>query len=175
VNLSDALSLIREIPDFPQPGILFYDVTPLLGNPDAFETTVIEMSGTHQNIDYVAGMEARGFIFASALAIHKSIGFIPIRKFGKLPSETFSENYGLEYGTDTLEIHKDSCAPGTKVLIVDDVLATGGTACAAIKLVQSAGGEVREIVFLLEITALEGRQRILNEFPSMKIRSLKAT
>ena len=173
MNLSDALSLIRAIPDFPHPGILFYDVTPLLGDPDAFKTVVIEMSGSDMRVDFVAGMEARGFIFASALSVHSSVGFIPIRKSGKLPSHTFTESYGLEYGTDTLQIHRDSCAPGKKVLIVDDVLATGGTACAAIKLVHSTGGEVSEIVFLLEIDALQGRQRILSEFPTMIIRSLK--
>jgi adenine phosphoribosyltransferase len=173
VNLSDALSLIREIPDFPQPGILFYDVTPLLSDAKAFKTVVVEMSTKTATADYVAGMEARGFIFASALSIHQNVGFIPIRKSGKLPSDTFTESYGLEYGTDTLQIHRDSCAPGEKVMIVDDVLATGGTACAAIRLVQSTGGEVSEIVFLLEIDALHGRQKILSEFPSINIRSLK--
>ena len=173
MNLSEALTLIREIPDFPKSGILFYDVTPLLGNPYAFKTIVNEMSGSNLDIDYVAGMEARGFIFASAIAIHHSIGFIPIRKSGKLPSDTFTENYGLEYGTDTLQIHRDASVPGKKVLIVDDVLATGGTACAAIKLVQSTGAEVSEIVFLLEINALQGRHKILTEFPTMRIRSLR--
>ena len=173
MNLSEALSLIREIPDFPHPGILFYDVTPLLGNPNAYKTIVSEMSGSDLDIDYVAGMEARGFIFASAISIHHNVGFIPIRKSGKLPSDTFTENYGLEYGTDTLQIHRDACVPGMKVLIADDVLATGGTACAAIKLVQSTGAEVSEIVFLLEIDALQGRHKILSEFPTMRIRSLK--
>ncbi len=173
MNLSDALSLIRAIPDFPQQGILFYDITPLLGNPDAFKTVVTEMSGSGMKVDFVAGMEARGFIFASALSVHSNAGFIPIRKSGKLPGYTFTESYGLEYGTDTLQIHRDSCAPGKKVLIVDDVLATGGTACAAIKLVHSTGGKVSEIVFLLEIDALQGRQKILSEFPTMIIRSLK--
>ena len=173
VNLSDALSFIRAIPDFPQPGILFYDVTPLLSDANAFKTVVAAMSGADPDTDYVAGMEARGFIFASALSIHQNVGFIPIRKSGKLPGDTFTESYGLEYGTDTLQIHRDSCAPGQKVIIVDDVLATGGTACAAIKLVQSTGGVVSEIVFLLEIDALHGRQKILSEFPTMIIRSLK--
>ena len=125
------------------------------------------------NPDYVAGMEARGFIFASALANEHNIGFIPIRKSGKLPAETYQESYGLEYGSDCLEIHKDSCKPGSNVLIVDDVLATGGTACAAIKLVHRSGGTVSRIVFLLELESLQGRKRIEAEFPSIEIQSLK--
>ena len=173
MKLDVALSLIREIPDFPQPGIRFYDVTPLLGDPRAFKIIVQTMGDTKVNLDYVAGMEARGFIFASALSNLNNIGFIPIRKAGKLPYETFRENYGLEYGTDTLEIHKDACPTGSNVLIVDDVLATGGTACAAIKLVEHAGGKVAEVVFLLEISALRGRERINQEFPTIDIRSLK--
>jgi adenine phosphoribosyltransferase len=173
VKLDDALSLIRQIPDFPLPGILFHDITPLLGNSKAFKTIIEEMSEGEFGLDYVAGMEARGFIFASALSNHINIGFIPIRKMGKLPSDTYQENYGLEYGSDTLEIHKDSCAPDTKVLIVDDVLATGGTASAAIKLVEKTGATVSKLVFLLEIESLKGREKILSEFPEMNIRSLK--
>jgi adenine phosphoribosyltransferase len=173
VKLDDALSLIRQIPDFPLPGILFHDITPLLGNSKAFKTIIEEMSKGEVGLDYVAGMEARGFIFASALSNHINIGFIPIRKVGKLPSDTYQENYGLEYGSDTLEIHKDSCAPNTKVLIVDDVLATGGTASAAIKLVEKTGATVSKLVFLLEIESLKGREKILSEFPEMNIRSLK--
>lgn len=173
MNLSDALSLIRQVPDFPQPGILFHDITPLLGNPLAFKKVVQEMSENISQIDYVAGMEARGFIFASALSVDRNIGFIPIRKSGKLPSDTFQESYGLEYGTDTLEIHKDCCTPSSKVLIVDDVLATGGTACAAIRLVQRTGASVSKLVFLLEIEFLHGRKKILSEFPDLNIHSLK--
>jgi adenine phosphoribosyltransferase len=173
VNLSDALSLIRQIPNFPQPGILFHDITPLLANPSAFKTIIEEMSKNVLEIDYVAGMEARGFIFASALSNQMNVGFVPIRKAGKLPSDTYQENYGLEYGVDTLEIHKDSCQLGSKVLIVDDVLATGGTAKAAIKLIEKTGAKVSEIVFLLEIQALQGRKKVLAEFPDMKIRSLQ--
>jgi adenine phosphoribosyltransferase len=173
VNLSDALSLIRQIPNFPQPGILFHDITPLLANPSAFKTIIEEMSKNVLEIDYVAGMEARGFIFASALSNQMNVGFVPIRKAGKLPSDTYQESYGLEYGVDTLEIHKDSCQLGSNVLIVDDVLATGGTAKAAIKLIEKTGAKVSEIVFLLEIEALQGRKMVLAEFPDMKIRSLK--
>ena len=173
MNLSDALSLIRQIPNFPQPGILFHDITPLLANPSAFKTIIEEMSKNVLEIDYVAGMEARGFIFASALSNQMNVGFVPIRKAGKLPSDTYQENYGLEYGVDTLEIHKDSCQLGSKVLIVDDVLATGGTAKAAIKLIEKTGAKVSEIVFLLEIQALQGRKKVLAEFPDMKIRSLQ--
>jgi adenine phosphoribosyltransferase len=173
VNLNDALSLIRQVPNFPQPGILFHDITPLLANPHAFKTIINEMSAGDNNLDYVAGMEARGFIFASALSNQENLGFIPIRKSGKLPSATYQESYGLEYGTDTLEIHKDSCGPGTNVLIVDDVLATGGTASAAIKLIEKTGATVSKLVFLLEIESLEGRNKIQSQFPEMKIRSLK--
>jgi adenine phosphoribosyltransferase len=173
VNLSDALSLIRKIPNFPKPGILFYDVTPLLANSDAFKTIVREMAASDLDTNFVAGMEARGFIFASAIAIERKSGFIPIRKSGKLPGPTFSESYGLEYGDDTLQIHKDACGPGKSVLIIDDVLATGGTACAAIKLVQSTGAKVSRITFLLEIESLHGREKIENEFPLLEIRTLK--
>jgi adenine phosphoribosyltransferase len=145
----------------------------LLANPSAFKTIIEEMSKNVLEINYVAGMEARGFIFASALSNQMNVGFVPIRKAGKLPSDTYQESYGLEYGVDTLEIHKDSCQEGSKVLIVDDVLATGGTAKAAIKLIEKTGAKVSEIVFLLEIQALQGRKKVLAEFPDMKIRSLK--
>jgi adenine phosphoribosyltransferase len=173
VKLSDALSLIREIPNFPKPGILFQDITPLLSNASAFKSIIDHMYAGEYNPDYVAGMEARGFIFASALANEHNIGFIPIRKSGKLPAETYQESYGLEYGSDCLEIHKDSCKPGSNILIVDDVLATGGTACAAIKLVHRSGGTVSRIVFLLELESLQGRKKIEAEFPSIEIQSLK--
>lgn len=173
MTLSDALSLIRQIPNFPQPGILFHDITPLLANQCAFKTVIEEMAKNLIELDYVAGMEARGFIFASALSNQVNVGFIPIRKAGKLPSDTYQEKYGLEYGADTLEIHKDSCQQGSQVLIVDDVLATGGTAIAAIKLVEKTKATVCKLVFLLEIEALQGRSKVLSEFPEMKIQSLK--
>ena len=173
MEIDDALNLIRPIPDFPKHNILFQDITPLLSNAEAFSLIVDQMSECDLESDYVAGMEARGFIFASAIAKHRNIGFIPIRKSGKLPAQTFSENYGLEYGTDTLEIHQDACAPSSHVLIVDDVLATGGTACAAIRLIEKTGAAVTSIAFLLEIQELQGRSKILFEFPTIKIQSLK--
>ena len=172
MNIEKALGLIREIPDFPKPGITFQDITPLLANGEAFALIVKQMSLANSSFDYVAGMEARGFIFASAIANHMSRGFIPIRKSGKLPSHTYSENYGLEYGIDTLEIHTDACPSGSRVLIVDDVLATGGTACAAIRLIQKTGSDVTHIFFLLEIAALQGRMRIAQEFPAINLDSL---
>jgi adenine phosphoribosyltransferase len=174
VNLEKAMGLIREIPDFPKTGIKFQDITPLLSNADAFNLVITQMSSVASEFDHVAGMEARGFIFASAIANQCNRGFIPIRKSGKLPSETYSETYGLEYGDDTLEIHQDACGSGSTVLIVDDVLATGGTACAAIRLIEKTGAKVTHLVFLLEILALEGRNKINQDFPLLKIESIKA-
>ena len=173
MNLKEALGLIREIPDFPKTGVVFQDITPMLSNAKAFNFVITHMSSITSQFDHVAGMEARGFIFASAIANHCNRGFIPIRKSGKLPSDTHSEDYGLEYGHDTLEIHKDACGPGGTVLIVDDVLATGGTACAAIRLIEKTGAKVTHLVFLLEIKFLEGRKKIVQEFPLMNIESVK--
>ena len=173
VKIAQALSLIRQIPDFPMPGILFYDITPLLADADAFKEVIAELSLSDDSIDFVAGMEARGFIFASALALYRNAGFIPKRKSGKLPAPTFNQTYGLEYGTDVLEIHKDACSPESNVLIVDDVLATGGTACAAVRLVESTGAKVSKVSFVLEIEALNGRRKLLDEFPSLNVVSLK--
>ena len=173
MKLNAALNLIRPIPNFPKQDILFQDITPLLADAASFAIVVDEMSQTDRRCDYVAGMEARGFIFASAIAKHLHIGFVPIRKSGKLPAETYSESYGLEYGRDTLEIHKDACPANSSVMIVDDVLATGGTACAAIKLLEKTGAVVSKIVFLLEIESLNGRQKISSEFPGLEIKSLK--
>jgi adenine phosphoribosyltransferase len=173
VNVKVALELIREIPDFPKPGIIFQDITPLLAHSEAFALVIDQMATAGQGFDSVAGMEARGFIFASAIANRTSKGFIPIRKSGKLPYDTYSENYGLEYGTDTLEIHKDACASGNNVLVIDDVLATGGTACAAIRLIEKTGASVTSIAFVIEISALNGRAKIQEHFPSMQITSLK--
>ena len=173
VNLEEAMGLIREVPDFPKTGIMFQDITPLLSNAEAFHVVITHMSFVASQFKHVAGMEARGFIFASAIASQCNQGFIPIRKSGKLPSDTHSENYGLEYGEDTLEIHQDACGPGDTVVIVDDVLATGGTACAAIRLIEKTGAKITHLVFLLEILSLEGRKRIHQEFPQVKIESVK--
>jgi adenine phosphoribosyltransferase len=154
--------LIRDIPDFPQPGIVFKDITPLLADDDAF-SSVIDLIVVHYgrgNIDKVVGIEARGFILASPVAYHFGAGFVPVRKEGKLPWETEREEYALEYGTAVLEIHKDAIGAGDRVLIVDDVLATGGTARATAKLVERLGGKVIGIACLIELTFLKGRDNL---------------
>ncbi len=153
---------IREIPDFPQPGVKFKDVTPLLLDPVAFSTVVdaIVVSFGRGNIDKVVGIEARGFILAAPVAYHFGAGFVPMRKGGKLPGQTRSVTYELEYGAETLEIHEDAIEPGERVLIVDDVLATGGTARAAAQLVEGLGGVVSGLAFLAELTFLNGAERI---------------
>ncbi|UCE50720.1 MAG: adenine phosphoribosyltransferase [Phycisphaerales bacterium] len=158
----DLRKYIRDIPDWPQEGILFRDITPLLGDPEAFAAAVEALSAgfTNAGIEYVAAVEARGFIFGSAVAKKLGAGFVPIRKKGKLPWQTESITYDLEYGTDTLEVHRDAFKNGTKVLMVDDLLATGGTMSAACKLVEKTGGKVVGIVFLIELTALGGREKI---------------
>lgn len=155
-------SKIRDIPDFPREGILFKDITTVLRDHDAFKKA-IDLLAKHyekQQIDYIAGIEARGFIFGSALAYRMGKGFIPIRKPGKLPSKTESMSYDLEYGKDSLEIHTDAVEPGKKVLIVDDLLATGGTAEAAIKLVRKIGGVIMGIAFVVELEFLKGREKL---------------
>ncbi len=154
--------LIRDIPDFPQPGIVFKDITPLLADEAGF-SSVIDMIVVHYgrgNIDKVVGIEARGFILASPVAYHFGAGFVPVRKAGKLPWETEAEQYELEYGTETLEIHRDALRPGERVLIVDDVLATGGTAAATAQLVERLGGKVIGIACVIELAFLKGRERI---------------
>ncbi|UCF17921.1 MAG: adenine phosphoribosyltransferase [Phycisphaerales bacterium] len=158
----DLRKYIRDIPDWPQEGILFRDITPLLGDPEAFAAAVEALSAgfTNAGIEYVAAVEARGFIFGSAVAKKLGAGFVPIRKKGKLPWQTESITYDLEYGTDTLEVHRDAFKNGTKVLMVDDLLATGGTMSAACKLVEKTGGKVVGIVFLIELTDLGGREKI---------------
>jgi adenine phosphoribosyltransferase len=173
VNIDEALGLIREVPDFPKPGILFQDITPLLADSKAFALVIEQISKGQTDFDHVAGMEARGFIFASAVAVHRSKGFIPIRKSGRLPNDTFIESYGLEYGQDSLEIHQDACSKSDTVLIVDDVLATGGTACAAIRLIIKTGANVTDIAFLIEIASLNGRENIAEQFPDIRVSSLK--
>ncbi len=172
MHIDDALSLIREIPDYPKPGIRFLDITPLLSNSEAFSAVTKSFSSYAEAGTLVAGVEARGFILASALAHQLNSGFIPIRKAGKLPYATLSESYGLEYGTDTLEIHVDALGAGDKVLIVDDVLATGGTIAAAIELVRRCGGEVVGVLALLEIGALTGREFLENKYPEITISTL---
>jgi adenine phosphoribosyltransferase len=156
-------ALIREVPDFPKPGINFYDITTLLKDPHGLREVI---DGLHrqygsQRIDTVVGIEARGFIFAPALAYAMKAGFVPIRKPNKLPADTESMSYGLEYGTDTIEIHRDAVLPGQRVLIVDDVLATGGTAGAAAKLVEKLGGEVAGLGFVIELDFLKGRDKLV--------------
>ncbi len=153
---------IRDVPDFPKPGIVFKDITPLLQDPQAFRRA-IELLGqgvADQRFDLVCGVESRGFIFAAALAKDLGKGFIPIRKPGKLPWKTASESYELEYGTDTIEIHVDAASAGTRVLMVDDLLATGGTMAAALKLVRKVGGHPVACVFVIELAFLHGRRKL---------------
>ena len=158
----DLRSLIREIPDFPKPGILFRDVTPLLGNGPALRTCIQQMCErlARYKPQAIAGIESRGFIFGTSVAVELGIGFVPIRKPGKLPWKTRREQYALEYGTDAIEVHVDAVAPGTRVALIDDLLATGGTAGAAIKLLQGLGGQVVVAEFVIELAFLQGRARL---------------
>lgn len=158
----DIKSVIRTIPDYPKPGIMFRDVTTLFGNARAFRTTVDQLvqpyAGTR--IDKVVGIEARGFILAGAVAHQLSVGFVPVRKKGKLPWRTIQQTYDLEYGTDTVEIHEDAVKPGENVLLVDDLIATGGTAEAAIRLIEKVGGKVVGCSFIIDLPELKGRERL---------------
>ncbi|UCG52978.1 MAG: adenine phosphoribosyltransferase [Candidatus Latescibacterota bacterium] len=153
---------IRDIPDFPKPGILFRDITPLLLDPKAYRQTVDILRNRYedQKIDKIVAVESRGFLFASPIAYQLGAGFIPLRKPGKLPYETIKESYALEYGEAALEIHKDAIQQGDRVLILDDLLATGGTAAAAVSLVKRLGGEVVEVCFLIELKPLGGRCKL---------------
>ncbi|MGH2358357.1 MAG: adenine phosphoribosyltransferase [Candidatus Limnocylindria bacterium] len=164
-SIDDLRAKIREVPDFPKPGIRFYDITTLLKEPDAFREVIDRMAeqvaGTP--IDVVVGMESRGFIFSAPLAYKLGAGFVPVRKLGKLPAETIEVEYELEYGTATLEIHRDAIQPRERVLIVDDLLATGGTVKGTIELVSRLGGEIAGLSFMVELTALGGRDQ-LGEF-----------
>jgi len=164
-SVDDLRARIREVPDFPKPGILFYDITTLLREPAAFAEVIDRMADAvaEERIDLVVGMESRGFIFAAPLAYKLGAGFVPVRKLGKLPAETIEVEYDLEYGTATLEIHRDAITPGQRVLIVDDLLATGGTVLGTIELVRRLGGEIAGLSFMVELTALGGRDR-LGEF-----------
>ena len=162
MDLTQVKALVRDVPDFPQEGIVFKDITPLLADELAF-STVIDLIVVHfgrGNVDKVVGIEARGFILASPVAYHFGAGFVPVRKKDKLPWETESAEYSLEYGTATLEIHKDAVTSGERVLVVDDVLATGGTARATAELVERIGGKVVGLAFLIELGFLKGRDRL---------------
>ena len=156
---------IRHVPDFPKPGILFYDITTLLRDPGGLKATIDQLSAPYvgQGIDAVIGIESRGFILGSAVADRIGAGFIPIRKPGKLPAKRMREAYALEYGTDALEIHEDAVQTGQRVLIVDDVLATGGTAAAAARLVRQLGGELHGLAFLIELLFLSGQAKLPGE------------
>jgi adenine phosphoribosyltransferase len=161
----DALkALIREVPDFPKPGILFYDITTLLKDKTGFATLIDALSEHYleKDVDVVLGIEARGFIFGPAVAYRLNAGFVPIRKPRKLPAQTAHITYQLEYGSDTLEIHKDAIQPGQRVIILDDLLATGGTAAACVELTRSLGGDVVGLGFAVELTFLNGRKRLPN-------------
>lgn len=160
--MDDLKQLIREVPDFPKPGINFYDITTLLKHPQGLRRTVDALAAEFRDeqIDTVVGIEARGFIFAPALAYHLGAGFVPARKPGKLPSECASVSYDLEYGQDALEMHRDAVGQGHRVVIADDLLATGGTAKAVVDLVESLGGRVVGLAFVIELEFLPGRRRL---------------
>ncbi len=162
MEIEQIKSLIRDVPDFPEPGIIYKDITPVLADPIAF-STIIDLIVVHfgrGNVDKVVGIEARGFILGAPVAYHFGAGIIPVRKKGKLPHETLEEAYALEYGTASLEIHRDAVRPGERVLVVDDVLATGGTARAAVSLVEQIGGKVCGIATLIELSFLGGRAKL---------------
>ena len=156
---------IRHVPDFPKPGILFYDITTLLRNAEGLRATIENLASPYaaDRIDVVVGIESRGFILGAAVAERLGAGFIPVRKPGKLPAKAIKEEYDLEYGKDALEIHADAVDRGQRVLIVDDVLATGGTAAAAAQLVKKAGGELHGLAFLIELLALNGKGKLTGE------------
>ena len=153
-------TLVRDVPDYPQAGVVFKDITPLLADGRAFAAVVDALAVTYGPVDKVAGIEARGFIFAAPVACRLGAGFVPIRKKGKLPGVTFAQEYNLEYGTATIEVLTDAFAPGERVLVIDDVLATGGTARATADLVQRAGAQVTGLAVLLELSFLNGRARL---------------
>ena len=172
VDVGELLTaLVRDVPDYPSPGILFKDITPVLADPGVFAAVVDALVERHApgtdgsaeglgKIDKVVGIEARGFILAAPVAYHLRAGFVPMRKKGKLPYDTYQATYELEYGSATIEVHRDAFRPGERVLVVDDVLATGGTAAAAIDLIQQCGARLAGVSFLLELSALHGREKL---------------
>lgn len=152
--------MVVAVPDFPQPGIIFRDITPLLGNGDALRTVVDRLAKVYPDIDVVVGIESRGFILGAPVAYALGVGMVPVRKLGRLPRATERADYDLEYGTNTVEIHADAIRPGQRVLVIDDVLATGGTAAATVALIERLRGEVAGIAVLIELPALNGRERL---------------
>jgi adenine phosphoribosyltransferase len=168
--MSELKTHIRNIPDFPKEGIGFKDITTLLKDPEAFKRSVDVMAEQYadKNIDKIVGIESRGFIFGAALAYKLGVGFIPVRKPGKLPADTLSEEYELEYGTDRIEIHRDAVSAGEDVLLVDDLLATGGTAEATVRLLEKLDARIQGVAFLIELTFLDGRRR-LSSYPVTSI------
>ena len=162
MSAEDLRAKIREIPYFPKPGILFYDITTLLKDPAAYREAIDLMIAPYvdERIEIVVGMESRGFIFSAPMAYQLGAGFVPVRKLGKLPAETLTVEYALEYGSNTLEIHRDAVRPGQRVLIVDDLLATGGTVRGTIELVERLQGDVVALAFLVELDFLKGRERL---------------
>jgi adenine phosphoribosyltransferase len=158
----DLKSVIRDIPDFPKKGIVFKDITTLLKDAQAFRQAVEDLCAPYRDdkIDTIVGVESRGFIFGGAMAVALGVGFVPARKPGKLPAETLKEEYALEYGTDAVEIHRDAIQEGMRVLVVDDLLATGGTAAATIRLVENLGGRIVGVAFLIELNFLKGREKL---------------
>ena len=161
----DLTNFIRTVPDFPEPGILFRDVTTLFSNPNAFQSMILSFENNWQgkDIEYIAGIDARGFIIGGALAHHMGVGFVPVRKKGKLPYKTIEEDYVLEYGTATLELHVDAIPSGSKVLVVDDLIATGGTADAAAKLIEMSKGKVAGFIFVINLFDLGGCDNLLKK------------
>ncbi|HAN45050.1 MAG TPA: adenine phosphoribosyltransferase [Cyanobacteria bacterium UBA8156] len=170
VNIQD---LIRDVPDFPQPGVIFRDITPVLAHPEGLDTLIEGLSAPFMGIGIalVVGIESRGFILGAPVARQLNCGFVPVRKPGKLPCPTYSVEYALEYGTDRLEMHQDAIAPGQRVLIVDDVIATGGTAGAAAKLIEQAGGKLAGFAFAIELMFLDGRQNLPDNVPVVSLLS----
>lgn len=160
--VSELERAIRNVPDFPKPGIQFKDITPVLSDPRLFSGSIDLLVGSFKPgmVDAVVGIDARGFIFAAAAALRLEAGFVPVRKKGKLPWETFEQSYDLEYGSNTIAIHKDAIKPGSRVLLIDDLLATGGTASAAVALLQKLGAKILEATFLIELSFLPGREKL---------------
>ncbi|MGQ9865671.1 MAG: adenine phosphoribosyltransferase [Pseudanabaenaceae cyanobacterium] len=169
----DIQKLIRDVPDFPQPGVVFRDITPVLSHPEGLDTLIEGLSAPFMGIgiSLVVGIESRGFILGAPVARQLKCGFVPVRKPGKLPCATYSVEYALEYGTDRLEMHQDAIAPGQRVLIVDDVMATGGTAGAAAKLIEQAGGKLAGFAFAIELMFLNGRQNLPDNVPVVSLLS----